>query len=161
MTAVEMATRRDVLAGLAAAGLLAAWGDGPAAAATAMRTVTSDNGPIEVPDAPQRVVAAIGSFEIDMVAVGVMPVLTSTFAGPWVTLDPSVVITENIPPTPEELLAVRPDLIIGWNWVTQEPVYDELVRIAAVLGHAVPQAGARRSASARKASAWSPSWRRA
>ncbi|MGH8908548.1 MAG: ABC transporter substrate-binding protein [Egibacteraceae bacterium] len=130
-----MATRRDVLAGLAAAGLLAAWGGGrSAAAATATRTVTSDNGPVEVPVTPQRVVAAIGSFETDMVAVGVMPVLTSTFAGPWVTLDPSVVITENIPPTPEELLAARPDLVIGWNWVTQEPVFDELVRIAPYVG---------------------------
>lgn len=69
-----------------------------------------------------------------MVAVGFMLVLTSSFAGPWVELDGSVTITENIPPTPEELLAVRPDLVIGWNWVTQEPSFDELSRIAPYLG---------------------------
>jgi iron complex transport system substrate-binding protein len=98
------------------------------------RTVTTDHGPVEVPAEPQRVVAAIGSFETDMVAVGVMPVLTTTFAGPWVDLDDDVVITENIPPTPEELAQVRPDLIVGWNWVTAEPVYDELVALAPYVG---------------------------
>jgi len=79
-------------------------------------------------------VAAIGSFETDMVAVGVMPVLTTSFAGPWVELGDDVVITENIPPTAEELARVRPDLIVGWTWVTQEAVYDELVQLAPYVG---------------------------
>lgn len=130
-------TRRQFLTMLGAAGLLAACGDdagddGPTAPAT--RTVRADGGTVEVPAEPKRVVAAIGSFETDMVAVGVMPVLTTTFAGPWVELDDDVVITENIPPTAEELLAVEPDLLIGWSWVTQEPVYDELVQIAPYVG---------------------------
>ncbi len=106
----------------------------PTSATGGTRTVNSDNGPVEVPAEPQRVVAAIGSFETDMVAVGITPVLTTTFAGPWVDLGDDVVITGNIPPTPEELLAVDPDLLVGWNWVTQEPVYDELVRIAPSVG---------------------------
>jgi iron complex transport system substrate-binding protein len=98
------------------------------------RCVTSDNGPVAVTTEPKRVVAAIGSFETDMVAVGVMPVLTTTFAGPWVDLDDSVTITKNIPPTPEELAGVRPDLIVGWNWVTQEPSFDEISAIAPYVG---------------------------
>ena len=131
------ATRREFLAGLAAAGLLTACGrrDGGTANEEAQtRTVTSDNGPMAVPAVPRRVVAAIGSFETDMVAVGFMPVLTSTFAGPWVELDDSVTITGNIPPTAEELLGVRPDLLVGWNWVNQEPSFDELNQIAPYVG---------------------------
>jgi ABC-type Fe3+-hydroxamate transport system substrate-binding protein len=45
-----------------------------------------------------------------------------------------VAVTENIPPTPEEVAQVRPDLIIGWNWVTQEPVYDEYLQLAPYVG---------------------------
>lgn len=46
----------------------------PAAGGTpSLRTVTTDNGPLDIPASPKRVVAAIGSFETDMVAVGVMP----------------------------------------------------------------------------------------
>lgn len=135
---LDAATRREFLAILAAAGVLAACGSDDDAGAGddpgAARTVRSDSGTVEVPAEPRRVVAAIGSFETDMVAVGVMPVLTSTFAGPWVDLDDSVTITENIPPTAEEVLAVRPDLLVGWSWVTQEPVYDELVKIAPYVG---------------------------
>lgn len=68
-----------------------------------------------------------------MVAVGVKPVLTTTFAGPWVDLD-SVTITENIPPTAEELHKVTPDLIVGWNWVTKEPQFDEIAKVAPYVG---------------------------
>lgn len=135
--AATMPSRRQFLAGLAAAGLLAACGeDGPgrAGASVDTRKVVSDNGRVAVPAEPKRVVAAIGSFETDMVAVGVMPVLTTTFAGPWVDLDDSVVVTENIPPTPEELAKARPDLIVGWNWVTKEQSYDEIAKVAPYVG---------------------------
>lgn len=129
-------TRRKFLAMLGAAGLLTACGgnrnnEKPGAAT---RTVTSDEGPVKVPSDPKRVVAAIGSFETDMMAVGVVPVLTTTFAGPWVNLPDSMKITNNIPPTPEELVAVRPDLIVGWNWVTEEPSFDEISKIAPYVG---------------------------
>lgn len=134
-------TRREFLAMMAAAGLLAACGDdddekaaGGSTAGDATRTVRSDGGTVDVPADPERVVAAIGSFETDMVAVGVMPVLTTTFAGPWVELDESVTITENIPPTPEELLAARPDLIVGWNWVTAEPSFEQIRKVAPYVG---------------------------
>lgn len=132
------ATRREFLTMLGAAGLLAACGDDDSPSSggggPAMRTVRTDAGTVEVPGTPERVVAAIGSFETDMVAVGVMPVLTTSFAGPWVELDESVTVTENIPPTPEELVALAPDLLVGWSWVTEEPVYDELVQIAPYVG---------------------------
>jgi iron complex transport system substrate-binding protein len=98
------------------------------------RTVTTDAGPVEVPASPERVVAAIGSFETDIVGLGLMPVLTTTFAGPWVDLDDSVTITENIPPTAEELLQVDPDLIMGWSWVTAEPGFDDMEKIAPYVG---------------------------
>ncbi len=135
---VDDVSRREFIAMIGAAGLLAACGDGgvgsPGGETSAQRTVRSDNGTVDVPGRPSRVVAAIGSFETDMVAVGVMPVLTSSFAGPWVDLDDSVTITENIPPTAEELLVARPDLIVGWNWVTQEPSFDEISAVAPYVG---------------------------
>ena len=154
MTAIS---RRHFLAGVGAMAFLAACGrddddataggspSGSDTAAGATRKITTDNGVLEVPAKPQRVVAAIGSFETDMVAVGVMPVLTTSFAGPWVDFDDDVVITENIPPTAEELARVRPDLIVGWNWVTAEPVHDEMVKLAPYAGlgetHATAGAG--------------------
>jgi iron complex transport system substrate-binding protein len=144
--------RREFLGMVAAAGMLAACGDDAdesgsgsgsgtasgtattAAGSSQTRTVTTDDGSLEVPADPQRVVAAIGSFETDMVAVGVMPILTTSFAGPWVELDDDVVITENIPPTAEELLELRPDLMVGWNWVTKEPSFDAISQIAPYVG---------------------------
>lgn len=134
---VDDATRREFLAAMAAISLMiAACGsdDDGGDAADETRTFAADNGSIEIPVNPKRVVAAIGSFETDMVAVGVMPVLTTTFAGPWVSLDDSVTITDNIPPTAEELLKAEPDLIVGWNWVSAEESYDEIVAIAPYVG---------------------------
>lgn len=58
-------TRRQFLAMLGAAGLLAACGDdggNESTSAPATRTVRADGGTVEVPAEPQRVVAAIGSF---------------------------------------------------------------------------------------------------
>jgi iron complex transport system substrate-binding protein len=104
------------------------------ASSSGTRSVYSNNGPVEVPANPQRVVSAIGSFDIDILAVGVVPVLTSSFAGGWVKVPDSVVITDNIPPTPEELVALKPDVMLGWNWVTLEPVFDQLSKIAPYVG---------------------------
>jgi iron complex transport system substrate-binding protein len=89
---------------------------------------------VTVPADPQSVVAAIGSFDVDMVAVGVMPVLTTTFAGPWVSFDESVEKTENVPPTVEELVGLEPDLMIGWTWVTKEPVFETLSAVVPYVG---------------------------
>jgi iron complex transport system substrate-binding protein len=132
-------SRRRFMAALLAspsvAAILAACGDDDAVDSGApTRSVYSNNGPIDVPVDPQRVVAAIGSFDIDIYAVGITPVLTTYFAGGWAQLPESVVITQNIPPTPEELLPLNPDLMIGWNWVTAEPVFDELAKIAPYVG---------------------------
>lgn len=139
IASIDDITRREFVVGAAALASLAAVGcndDGGDATgdATSMRTVRTDAGTVEVPTEPLRVVAAIGSFETDMVAVGVMPVLTTTFAGPWVDLHDSVTITDNIPPTPEELLTVRPDLLVGWSWVTEEPTFNEISQIAPYVG---------------------------
>ncbi len=147
-TSLGPATRRQFLSLLAAAGLLAACGDddenaAPAATSTpTTRQVPSDNGPVTVPAEPKRVVAAIGSFETDMVAVGITPVLTTEFAGPWVDLGPDTTITKNIPPTPEELLVADPDLIVGWNWVTKEPGFDKIAAVAPYVGLGETQATA-------------------
>jgi len=128
-------TRRELLAIVGAVGVLAACGsDGDSKSTAQTRTIKSDTGPLNVPINPQRVVAAVGSFETDMVAVGVMPVLTTSFAGPWVTLDDGVIITSNIPPTVEELAAAKPDLIVGWNWVGEEPAYAQIDEVAPYVG---------------------------
>lgn len=138
--AVDSIPRRKFIGMMAAAGLFAACGNdndsrsASAKGSDATRTVRGDNGTLEVPAEPERVVAAIGSFETDMVAVGVMPVLTTSFAGPWVEFDESVTITDNIPPTAEELARARPDLMVGWNWVTQEPSFDEIRKVAPYVG---------------------------
>jgi iron complex transport system substrate-binding protein len=141
MNIVEALSRRRFLTGAGALAVLAACGDDAgdddgddAVPAAALRSVYSNNGPIEVPVDPQRVVCAIGSFDIDVLAVGVTPVLTTSFAGGWANVPESVVVTDNIPPTPEELLPLRPDVMIGWNWVTAEPVFDELSQIAPYAG---------------------------
>lgn len=134
------ATRRQFLALIAAGGLLTACADddddaGPSASPTpSSRQVPSDSGPVEVPSDPKRVVAAIGSFETDMIAVGITPVLTTSFAGPWVDLGPDTKVTENVPPTAEELAVADPDLIIGWTWVTKEPGFDKIQAVAPYVG---------------------------
>ena len=69
-----------------------------------------------------------------MVAVGVMPVMATTFAGPWVTFDDTVVISENIPPRAEQLAVVDPDLMLGWTWITQEPGFDQIAALAPYVG---------------------------
>jgi ABC-type Fe3+-hydroxamate transport system substrate-binding protein len=85
---VDSITRRELLGMIAAAGLLAACGDDNGESASgsaggdATRSVRVDSGTVDVPADPERVVAAIGSFETDMVAVGVMPVLTTSFERP-------------------------------------------------------------------------------
>lgn len=132
-------SRRGLLASAAALGLLSACGKESSDSSSTgsdpkNRQVTSDNGKVTVPFEPQRVVAAVGSFDIDMVAVGVMPVLTTTFAGPWVELDSSVKKTENIPPTVEELVGPNPDLMVGWNWITKEPVFEQMSKVAPYVG---------------------------
>jgi iron complex transport system substrate-binding protein len=130
-------SRRRLLGGAAATGvvlLAGCGGDDSGASSAPTRSVYGNNGPVDVPVDPQRVVCAIGSFDIDVLAVGITPVLTTTFAAGWVTVPDSVVVTENIPPTPEELLPLRPDVMIGWNWVTAEPVFDELAQIAPYVG---------------------------
>lgn len=134
--AVNALTRREfIVMAAAAASVLAACGnDGGTAARSGKHTVRTDSGDVEVPEDPKRVVASIGSFETDMVAVGIMPVLTTSFAGPWVKLDDNVTITKNIPPTAEELVAVRPDLLVGWTWVTKEESFDEISKVAPYVG---------------------------
>lgn len=135
---IDDATRRQFLALLAAGGLLTACSDDDdpieASPTPSTRQVPSDSGPITVPTEPKRVVAAIGSFEIDMVAVGITPVLTTTFAGPWVDLGPDTKVTENVPPTAEELVLADPDLIVGWTWVTKEPGFDKITAVAPYVG---------------------------
>lgn len=133
---VDDATRRQFLTGAAASGLLLAagcGGGGPAPGAPETRTVTGSRGPVEVPVAPQRVAALVGSVDIDVLAVGITPVFAGSFASGWVILPEGVVTSEAVPPEAETVAATRPDLLLGWDFLADEPVWSRLTEIAAAV----------------------------
>lgn len=129
---VEDSTRRQFLAGTAAAGLLIAAGcttpDAPAPPAT--RTVTGARGPVEVPVAPQRVAALVGSVDVDVLALGITPVFSGEFAQGWVELPEGVVTNDLVPPDVEVVAATRPDPLLGWEWLADEPAWAQLSQLA-------------------------------
>lgn len=133
---VDDVTRREfIVAGISLAALLAGCGgDDRPDAASASRTLQGDNGTVTVPAAPERVGCVIGSFDIDVLAVGITPVITTYFAEGWADVPAPTIVSRNVPPTVEELAKARPDVMLGWNWVTAEPYYDDLVKIAPYVG---------------------------
>lgn len=66
--AIEAATRRQFLTLLGTSGLLTACASGPAASPTGptTRTVRHAFGTTEVPTAPQRIIAALGQQELEL-----------------------------------------------------------------------------------------------
>ena len=84
------------------------------------RTVIGSRGPVEVPSAPARIAALVGSADIDVMVLGLTPVFAGTFAGGWVDLPASIVTSDLVPPDPEAVAAATPDLLIGWDWLVDD-----------------------------------------
>lgn len=133
---VDDATRRQFLAGIAAAGLLAACGSNEEAGtsqgadAPATRSVDHALGTTEVPVEPQRVVAVTGTEELDaLVALGVVPVAAAELelgVGFSEQADPFLGDVAMLPTrreiNVEEVATHRPDLIIGTvGWARHPP----------------------------------------
>lgn len=135
---VEDATRRQLLVGVGAAGLLAACGR-PATTLGAptgrSRSVTTPLGTYQVPESPASVLAVDSRVDLETAVALGLPVSATSLRAPaaWVPAPPGVAVI-NGPVVDEEVVALRPDLIIcsgeddGQYWPTSR-----LRRIAPVL----------------------------
>ena len=133
-----IATRRRLLGGGLALGLLTACGTAapPTATVPATREIETAKGRIRIPVNPQRVVTAINYAMHDLFDVGftpigvpdgfataVLPEFASLYqgiekVGPWNQLDL------------EKIAALKPDLILGLDAELNAPLYDRLTAIA-------------------------------
>jgi iron complex transport system substrate-binding protein len=131
--------RRQFLAGSVAAGGLALAGCGarPLGSGPATRPVTGARGPVHVPITPARVAALIGSSDVDVLALGITPVYAGTFAEGWVDLPSNVVTSDTVPPAVETVAATRPDLLLGWEWLVDDPSWARLGALAPAV--AIPE----------------------
>lgn len=133
---VAALTRRGLLAGgagLLGLGLTAACADNnqPAAAGKpTTRTVQGARGPVQVPTEPKRVAALVGSNDIDVIALGITPVYAGTFAEGWMELPTGIVTDAAVPPNVETVASARPDLLLGWDWLVDEPAWTKLTALA-------------------------------
>lgn len=133
---VAALTRRGLLAGgagLLGLGLTSACSETkrPAAAEPpTTRTVRGSRGPVEVPTAPKRVAALVGSNDIDVIALGITPVYAGTFAKGWMDLPAGIVTDAAVPPNVETVASARPDLLLGWDWLVDEPAWSTLTALA-------------------------------
>lgn len=103
-------------------------GSGPSVSGT--RTVETPLGMVEVPAAPQRIAALVGSADVDALAFGMDVVYSGDFATGWVDLPESTVTSSAVPPEVEVVAATSPDLLIGWGWLAEEPSWKQLEKIA-------------------------------
>jgi Periplasmic binding protein len=139
-----VATRREFLALMGAAGLLSACSAGPASgpAVPATRTVQHPLGTTEVPVAPTRVVALDRRAALPhLLAIGVTPVGALTYESIIGAPFPPVVAEQArdvaaLPtgggaddPNLEAVAALQPDLLIGWTGGIEE-AYPALSGIA-------------------------------
>jgi iron complex transport system substrate-binding protein len=92
--------------------------------------VNDSRGPVDVPVAPTRPVALVGSAEIDMIALGLTPVFSGAFATGWVDLAPETITSSLVPPDPEQVAATRPDLLLGWDWLAEDTAWNEVRDLA-------------------------------
>ena len=125
------------------AALLAACGgeDGQSADTTpATRIVNDSRGAAEVPIAPQRIAALVGSAEIDVMLLGLDPVFSGTYAEGWVDLPEGIVTSELVPPSIEAVATPKPDLLIGWHWLSEDDAWVSLGEIAPAV--TLPDTGA-------------------
>jgi iron complex transport system substrate-binding protein len=128
----DVTRRQFVIGGLSVAALLAACGDdeSPSDAAPETRIVADSRGPAEVPVAPERVAALVGSAEIDVMLLGLDPVFSGTYAEGWVTLPAGIATSDLVPPSVEAVASAHPDLLIGWHWLSQEAAWVALGELA-------------------------------
>lgn len=144
---LDTATRREFLAMLGAAGLLAACGSGSGAGAgdeVATRTVTDFFGnDIEVPERPQRIVAADDTALGNLLDLGVTPVATAVnllsvpeFLGPRLDGIEDVSSSDDLRVNLEALAAVRPDLILTFGVDFGRDLYDALGQVAPTFAYA-------------------------
>ncbi len=134
-------TRREFLAGLAAAGLLAGCGTGGPAgpdtgAAAGTRRIDTPLGPVEVPAVARRV-AAMNYFGPIAFDLGAPLVTRSQFPLSWKQDDPRytglpVADTADEVALPEQLLLARPDVILALTFQV-DGVRDEVARIAPIV----------------------------
>lgn len=141
-------TRRELLAGLVAAGVLAGCGGGRRggggdgdASRPATRTVTHRFGTFEVPAEPQRVVGLEGrrdletalALDLPIVAVGSNALLGGKGLAPFIDLSlERVQVIQQTEPNLELIGSLRPDLILTRDSDIEE-LRDALVRIAPVI----------------------------
>ena len=125
-----MHRRRLVIGMLLVAGLAACGSDGDGGDDAETRTVSSSRGEVEVPADPQRVVALVGSADVDVLTLGLEPVFSGSFAEGWADLPDSTVTSDLVPPDPEAVAATEPDLLIGWDWLVDDPAWEGLAAIA-------------------------------
>ena len=132
----DISRREFIVGGLSLTAFLAACGGDDNASSTSTaapggtRTVTGSRGPLEVPTAPARVAALVGSADIDVMLLGLTPVFSGTFAAGWVDLPATIVTSDLVPPDPEAVAAATPDLLIGWDWLVDDPAWQQLNKIA-------------------------------
>jgi iron complex transport system substrate-binding protein len=130
---VAALSRRGLLAGgvgLTALGLAAGCGESGASGAGATRTVQGSRGAVQVPVEPKRIASLVGSNDIDVIALGITPVYAGTFAKGWMSLPPGIVEGSEIPPNVETVASARPDLLLGWDWLVDEPAWGKLTALA-------------------------------
>jgi iron complex transport system substrate-binding protein len=141
--AADVDRRTFIVGGLSMAALLAACGsDDGASDVTTPRTrmVTDSRGTSEVPVAPQRVAALVGSAEIDVMLLGLDPVFSGTYAEGWVDLPEGVVTSDLVPPSVEAVAGSKPDLLIGWHWLSEDAAWVSLGEVAPAV--TLPDSGA-------------------
>lgn len=123
--------RRALLAGSLALVLAAACSrSGDSEDETELRSVESSRGDVRVPVAPKRVAALVGSTDIDVLALGVPVVFAGEFARNWTSLPKGIKTSDLVPPNPESVAAAQPDLLLGWDWLVDDPAWAGLSEIA-------------------------------
>ena len=116
----DISRREFIVGGLSLTALLAACGgdDGGTSStvgttAPGTRSVTGSRGPVDVPIAPSRVAALVGSADIDVMLLGLTPVFSGTYAQGWVDLPAGIATSDLVPPDPEVVAGATPGVFFA------------------------------------------------
>jgi iron complex transport system substrate-binding protein len=131
-------TRRTLLGGGLALGLLTACGASspPTATVPAMRTVDTVKGPVQIPAQPRRVVcvdyfAAYDLLDVGFTPVGVLDIPSAMLPPEYATsLQAITKVGTNREVNLEQVAQLQPDLILGFGLEPDLSVYDRLAAIA-------------------------------